>query len=165
MNKSEKKFWGLDHIKTPSSVRRSKTPNPVHRTVNRSLTQREKKRSARSRLTNTGSHFVRNSVIISKVEDFILSAHNQNVQFSEKKVYKKSSKVYSPFLRKHTSKESKDSISGVEQKEILVEFSESDNVKYNRAPKITYISKRSKDAGETFESTFFETVHHLSPNN
>lgn len=60
MNRRQQKFWGLDHIKTPSSeTTRSRTPNPISKKYKRPMTEREKLKSARSKLSRSATHFVR----------------------------------------------------------------------------------------------------------
>lgn len=94
-----------------------------------------------------------------EVEDFILATKNQNIQYSEQKVFKKSTKIYTPLLKKQTSKNSRKSNPENDDKQILIEFNESDNLMFNRAPKITYIDQKGNSRTENLESTFFETVN------
>lgn len=66
--------------------------------------------------------------------------------------------MYTPFLKKQKSKNSRKSVPEKNDKEILIEFNESDDLTYNKAPRITYIDQKGNSRTENFESTCFETV-------
>lgn len=58
MNTQQQTFWGLDHITTPSSAVRSKTPISVKGQKKKAMTQREKLKSEKSKLSQSSTHFV-----------------------------------------------------------------------------------------------------------